>query len=485
MIDAHLAGLPDLPPLRPYQERGMDDLRRTAAQLRRARPRTQGYGVLAVAPTGAGKTLIGLTLARGAMAKRKRVLWLAARGELIDQPVRKLAEYGLHATPGGGVCVVKAGVRGDLDAPIVVGSIQTLAARNFLPPADVVVFDEARHYVSAEWGRIAMGYRGAVRIGLDATPGRSDGGGLGDLFDELVEISSVAELTELGWLIPSVVYGPESYGSALCDEPVVAWQRWAGRDIDGQQPRTIVFCGSRAESRRQAAAFGAAGIPAEHVDGESSSDHRDGALERLRSGETRVLCNVLLYTEGLDLPELSCVAIARGLSNAMTWIQIGGRALRPAVGGRARPGEIARIIDLRGHFHRNGFGPLDAPRSWSLEGKALRPVEALPACTQCRECHAWGPGGSMCPVCGIERPPPPPPKMSKREMRELAAAERRTNTPQEGPEWDLWCELVHTQREREYRPRYAAMMFQRRTGRWPIWRVEDVPEEQASVGAAS
>ena len=221
-----------LPPLRPYQVRARDDMRRAAARARR-RLRRQGVGVLAVAPTGAGKTIIALEVARGAIEREHSVLWLAPRAELVDQPVAKLASYGWHS-----VRVVKAGVRGDPSAPITVASIQTLVAREYAPPADVVIFDEARHYVADQWGEIAARYQGAVRIGLDATPVRADMSPLGDLFDELVHVASVTELQAL-WdetegregLVRAKYFAPATYQKDLAQHPVDAWKAHAeGKD---------------------------------------------------------------------------------------------------------------------------------------------------------------------------------------------------------------------------------------------------------------
>lgn len=396
--------LPQLPPLRNYQTEGCARVRAEARRLTRARG-GGGYGVLVVMPTGSGKTRCGLDFASGAIAKGGKTLWLAPRAELVDQPVARLAELGWYSTR-----VVKAGrVEGDPTAPITVASIQTLVARGYTPPADVVVFDEARHYVAARWAEIASAYPDAAKVGLDASPARADGSPLGDLFDSIVQISSVAELTAQGWLVPSVVYAPGQHQPELQGTPLEKWRQHA----DGL--RTIVFCTSVHEAHRQAEEFRGAGVAAEAVDGTTPLEERRAALDRLRTGETLVICNCLLFTEGLDVVELEAIIIARGVANPWTWIQMGGRVLRPS----PHTGKtIARIIDLRGHFHRSQFGPLNRPREWSLEGRPLRPLEPLPPCVQCRKCLAWTEGGRACPACGAEVPPPPPPRVKAGDLQE-------------------------------------------------------------------
>lgn len=462
--------LPALPALRTeYQVRDFALLQNAARQLQQERGRGVGYGLLAVAPTGYGKTILALHVWLAAMIKAQaaardmRILWLAGRKELVAQPVEKLAKYGWND-----VRVIQAGEdQGNPGAPITLASPQTLLARDMRPPADIVIFDECRHFAPAaqQWNKLAGSYPRALRIGLDATPARSDGSGQADTFDVIVPLSSVAELTALGYLVPSVFFGPPAAQKALSDEPLAAYQRICpGR-------RCLVFCASRPEAKRQAELFRAAGIPAEAVDSHTHPKVRKAALDRVRSGETLVLCNVLLFTEGLDLVELEAIIIARGVSHPSTWIQIGGRGLRTSAHTGKR---LAIIIDLRGHWHRPNFGPLDAAREYSLDGTPIKLLDPLPSASQCAACLAWGAGGRPCVACGAAVPMPPPPKVSKRELKEL----KREALPRVGPEWDAWVELVRVGTERGYKPQWAAIRFNERFGHWPKWGVAVVERER-------
>jgi DNA repair protein RadD len=158
----------------------------------RARP-VPGGGLLLQSPTGSGKTRMAIEIVAWARAWGLRALFLAPRDELIKQTVASLTRYGLAP-----LCVVRKGrVEGDPGAGVVVASIQTLVARSFCPDADLLVLDEARHYVASEWRKIAGAYRGALRLLLDATPARADGAPLGDLAEELLVAATVAELQTL------------------------------------------------------------------------------------------------------------------------------------------------------------------------------------------------------------------------------------------------------------------------------------------------
>jgi hypothetical protein len=107
--------------------------------------------------------------------------------------------------------VIQAGLE-DLLRPmerVQVASIQTLTARAVrtdrmqLPPADMVVIDEAHHVVAETYRKIIELYPNAILLGLTATPCRADGRGLGGVFNVLIEAPQVPALIKLGYLVPT------------------------------------------------------------------------------------------------------------------------------------------------------------------------------------------------------------------------------------------------------------------------------------------
>ena len=97
---------------------------------------------------------------------------------------------------------------------VQVASIQTLHARAIrsdrmkLPPADLIVVDEAHHCPAQSYRKIIEAYPDAVLLGLTATPCRGDGRGLGGIFETIIETPQVAELIEKGFLVKTRVYAP-------------------------------------------------------------------------------------------------------------------------------------------------------------------------------------------------------------------------------------------------------------------------------------
>jgi superfamily II DNA or RNA helicase len=188
------------PELRPYQ---VEVIAKFDAEVAAGRRR-----VLLVVPTASGKTVIAGAIIAKAASAGWRILFLAHRRELIQQASRKL--HAVSVDHG----IIQAGFSRRLGVHVQVASVQTLHARAIrstgmdLPPADIVIVDEAHHVRARTYQRLLLAYPKAIVLGLTATPCRSDGRGLGNAFDVLVEGPPVAELVAAGYLVPTKVYAP-------------------------------------------------------------------------------------------------------------------------------------------------------------------------------------------------------------------------------------------------------------------------------------
>ena len=353
---------------------------------------------LIVCPMGGGKTRIAVEICSGAVARGNRVLWLAHRRELVDQAAADLRKNG--ATDLG---FIRAGFAEHPQRPIQVASIQTLLARGerSLPPAQIVVLDECHHYLSRDWNAIAKHYDNVIRVGLTATPQRSDGTALGNLFDVLINVASVRELTEAGFLVPCNVIRPDQRQGArtIAQDPVTAYREYAPRS------QAIVFCTDVAEAKTCAERFKSIGVPAACVDGKMAATERDLAIERFKAGRIRVLTNCFVLTEGFNHPAVETCILARGCGVVSTYLQMVGRVLRASAGKKS-----ALLIDLTGAVIKHGLP--DDDREWTLDGNGCRKGNATPV-VQCKlHGFAFRPGHG-CPACN-ENPgcAPPPVRIS-------------------------------------------------------------------------
>jgi hypothetical protein len=136
--------------------------------------------------------------------------------------------------------------------------------------------------------------------------------------------------------------------------------------------------------------FKAVGVRAEHIDGSTPLEQRRAILARVDSGVTRVLCNVGIAVEGLDIPRLKCVILARPTASLTRALQMVGRIRRPWEGITARIHDHAFVLQKH--------GLPDQPRDYALNSKSEDP----PSLSVCPVCLALYSGGA-CPACGAEK----------------------------------------------------------------------------------
>jgi superfamily II DNA or RNA helicase len=444
--------------------------------------------VILVAPTGSGKTTIAAAIIHAAAAKGKRVLFLAHRKELIDQAITRLAEHDIAAG------IIMAGRQPFPHRAVQVASVQTLARRE-VPPSDLVIVDECHHARAKSYQR-AIG-AAPVTLGLTATPWRTDGRGLGELFEGVVVAARPAELITDGYLCPVTGFaydapdlsgvktaaGDYEEGGAAAVMAYVGGnvvQRW----IDFRPGRSVLFACTIEHSRQMVERFRDAGVIAEHLDGTTPIAERAAILSRLASGATEVVCNVGVLTEGWDLPSLRCVILARPTKSLGLYIQMAGRGLRPADGKAC-----ARIHDHAGNALRHG--PVDLDRNYSLDKDTSR-GEKAPATKTCPKCFAiFSPGPKECPACGADLRPEPGTARAINEVEgvEVSLDEVRRRYVPGGEALPVYRQLVAEAAARGWKPGWASVEFQRRYGFWPRkeWRAAEVApvDDVARVLAAA
>jgi len=91
---------------------------------------------------------------------------------------------------------------------------------------------------------------------------------------------------------------------------------------------TLVFCVDINHCKTLCGVLQAHGVNAQYVTGETAKYVRQDILEDFKQGKIAVLCNVLVFTEGTDIPNLDLLILARPTKSRPLLTQMVGRGLR-------------------------------------------------------------------------------------------------------------------------------------------------------------
>lgn len=384
--------------LRPYQATAVESALRALA--------TSGSAVLQM-PTGAGKTKAATAIIERAS---KPVWFICHRQEIERQASRAFSAAGIEHG------IVSPRAKPDYGKRVQIVSVATLARRLAeLPAPKLAIWDECHHVAAKSWAKIREALADSRHLGLTATPERLDGKGLAEWFNELVTGPSTRELIDGGWLSDFRYFAPSEpdltgarlqagdyYKKDLAKAmgtPVLIGDAIAEYQKNAAGKRALVFCASVEASQELVRRFNESGVPALHVDGKTPTVERDEAVQRLASGEIKVLSNVEVFTEGFDLPAIDAVILLRPTKSLALFLQMIGRALR-----RAEGKDGALIFDHAGLWLDHDW--FDLPIEWSLEGGARqrRLTGRTAGPRRCPECKEVRPVREPVCACGYEFP---------------------------------------------------------------------------------
>jgi superfamily II DNA or RNA helicase len=375
---------------------------------------------LAIGPTGSGKTIMLSAVAGGVLEEPDaKACILAHRDELTTQNREKFG----RVNPGLATSVFDAKEK-SWAGRATFAMVQTLsrdAHLDAMPVLDLLVVDEAHHAASPSYrhviDRVLSRNPRALIFGATATPARSDGKGLREVFSNVADQITLGELIASGHLVP-----PRTFVIDVGAQSALAQVRRTATDFDmteveailNRKPitdavirhwrekagdrKTIVFCSTVAHAQCVADAFAAAGVRAVLIHGELSDAERKARLAEYESGEARVVVNVAVLTEGYDYTPTSCVVLLRPSSHKSTLTQMIGRGLR-TVDPAEHPGVVKTdciVLDFGTATLMHGSLEQEA----NLDGHQHQGEAPT---KDCPSCEATVPLGCReCPLCGFE-----------------------------------------------------------------------------------
>jgi DNA repair protein RadD len=383
---------------------------------------------LVILPTGTGKSLVSAQFVSEVLEANPtaRIAVITHVKELIAQNYAALRSLWPDAPAG----ILSAGLgRREIDAQILLCSIQSAHRHaDGIGHRDFVVIDEA-HLVSRNDRSM---YRSLLRelrrinpairiLGLTATAYRLDTGKLHEgedrLFDAIAYQVPLLGMVEQGYLVPVRAKLPHAaidvagvgkrggefipgqleaaadkadLTEHICDEIVAA-----GAD----RGSWLCFCSGVAHAEHVRDAIRKRGVTCETVTGGTPDAERDAIVADFKTGVTRALTNVGVFTTGFDAPGTDLIALLRPTCSPGLYVQMLGRGMRLAAGK-----DDCLVLDFAGNVARHGpVDTVDGAGGRPLsQGDGVAPTKTCPACREIL--HA---AVRACSACGHVFPEPP------------------------------------------------------------------------------
>jgi superfamily II DNA or RNA helicase len=316
-------------------------------------------------PTGAGKTttfsyLSSCSALATILGAPVKMIVLAHTDELAHQAKAEIEEM---ANESGGLAVAleKADQKASPTADVIVSSPQTLAhnksisrhhRHNNWKNINLIVIDEAHHALETSQYKTVLDILDPnldkVILGFSATFRRTNvKEDLSWLFgDDFVYRVTIRELIDRGRLVRPLCYA-EHTNTDLTDVPTGENGEFIRENLAtaidtparnrvvlhgyqgyGKNKKAIGFTESIPHAKNLAKLFNEAGIPADHISGEDSSDVRKGKIAKHKSGKTKVLFNCALLREGYNDQSVEVILMASPTCSEVVYVQKAGRGLR-------------------------------------------------------------------------------------------------------------------------------------------------------------
>ncbi|CAI4058893.1 hypothetical protein SKDZ_04G5330 [Saccharomyces kudriavzevii ZP591] len=343
--------------------------------------------------TGGGKTVIFSNLINQLRQTRSkenegsfRSLILVHRRELALQATNTLKkifpDLKVHIEMGKYDCNVE-------DSDVIVASVQTLIRRldkYDTDSVDLIIIDEAHHSVANSYREILDHFKASTAeteipvIGFSATFERADKRALSMVMDEIVYHRGILEMIDDKWLceakftsvkieadLSTVKSTTDDFqlaplSSIMNTDEIneVILKTYLHKKQEQSLKSTLLFGVDKSHVRSLHKLFKDNGINTDYVTSDTKQLERDNIIQQFKNGETEVLMNCGIFTEGTDMPNIDCILLCRPTKSRSLLIQMIGRGLR-----LHHSKDYCHIIDF---IEASNVGVVSAPTLLGIRG---------------------------------------------------------------------------------------------------------------------
>ncbi|WP_275790500.1 DEAD/DEAH box helicase [Pararhizobium gei] len=379
--------------------------------------------VILAAPTGFGKTEVGIDIITRNQLKGSSAWFIVDRVTLVGQTSDRFHSYGIRH----GVIQGKHDLT-DYNRPVQIVSAQTLARRTMIDLPDLIIVDEAHCRYQSVIDLIAEASHSRV-IGLTATPFSA---GMAEDWDGVVNGTTVNELLRRGYLTPLKIkacvtpdmrnakkkfdgeYDEEDAGQRgiiIVGDVVATWIEQTAKFFGGPV-KTIVFSPSVKHGEELCRQFAEAGFNFQQISYLDKSDaDRDAKIREFRKPDSVIdgLVSCAILTKGFDVKDVLCGVSCRPYAKSFSsHIQELGRVMRVAPGKEFglwldHSGNCVSFADDTAWLYEYGVESLSAAQR--KDSEAREPTEKKKQEYFCGQCGLQiAPAAMACVACGWQRP---------------------------------------------------------------------------------
>ncbi len=337
---------------------------------------------LVISATGTGKTY--LSAFDVLQAKPKRVLFIVHREQILNK-----AKSDFQKILGGqnGDYGILSGNKKEITATYLFATIQTISKDAVMQQFakehfDYILIDEVHKAGAPSYHRVIDYFQPDFLLGMTATPERTDGFNIFELFDYNIAYEiRLQEALEEDMLSPFHYFGVTDYVKDgelisestdlkyLVEEERVTYllEKLQYYGCSGNISKGLVFCSRKEEAKTLSTLFHQKGHPSTYLTGEHSLEDRERQVERLESGEIEYIFTVDIFNEGIDIPKINQVVMLRNTQSSIIFVQQLGRGLRKDLSK-----EFVTVIDFIGNYKNNYMIPMALSGDVSRDKNNLR-----------------------------------------------------------------------------------------------------------------